>query len=128
VYFVVSNAIRIGTQEVLFRRGMVPGSSPAPAAGAVPARTDKQLPKGPKGDRERQLPKPGAEGGKGGGTGEPRPAPRKPGGARPPGGGGKTSAPRQRGGSNGRSEGAPGGSGKQKAHPRSKAKRERRAR
>ena len=25
VYFIVSSAIRIGTQEVLFRRGMVPG-------------------------------------------------------------------------------------------------------
>jgi hypothetical protein len=35
VYFIVSSAIRIGTQEVLFRRGVVPGpNSPAPGKGA----------------------------------------------------------------------------------------------
>ena len=37
VYFIVSSAIRIGTQEVLFRRGIVPGpNSPAPGAGRKP--------------------------------------------------------------------------------------------
>ena len=30
VYFIVSSAIRIGTQEVLFRRGIVPGPGPGP--------------------------------------------------------------------------------------------------
>src|SRR5450631_1185693 len=34
VYFIVSSAIRIGTQEVLFRRGIVPGpNSPPPTSG-----------------------------------------------------------------------------------------------
>ena len=34
VYFIISSAIRIGTQEVLFRRGMVPGpNAPSPAGG-----------------------------------------------------------------------------------------------
>ncbi|HUY66564.1 MAG TPA: membrane protein insertase YidC [Acidimicrobiales bacterium] len=61
VYFIVSSAIRIGTQEVLFRKGIVSG--PPVAAGA----------KGPVADRtERALPKPKAGGGstspKAGGT------------------------------------------------------------
>ncbi len=34
VYFIISSAIRIGTQEVLFRRGMVPGPG-SPAGGAA---------------------------------------------------------------------------------------------
>jgi YidC/Oxa1 family membrane protein insertase len=54
VYFVFSSAIRIGTQEVLFRRGIVAGPPPAPAAGAkaIP-------PKGPSGSKadrsEREI-------------------------------------------------------------------------
>jgi YidC/Oxa1 family membrane protein insertase len=54
VYFVFSSAIRIGTQEVLFRRGIVGGPPPAPASGskAIP-------PKGPSGSKsdrsEREI-------------------------------------------------------------------------
>jgi YidC/Oxa1 family membrane protein insertase len=51
IYFIFSSAIRIGTQEVLFRKGIV-GSAPAPGAGST---------KGPVADRsERALPKPKA--------------------------------------------------------------------
>ena len=54
VYFIVSSSIRIGTQEVLFRRGIVPGP---PQAGATKAAGAKS-PSGPKADRsEREIPK-----------------------------------------------------------------------
>ena len=52
VYFIVSSAIRILTQEILFRKGLVAGPGPAPAAGSGAK-------KGPAADRsERALPKP----------------------------------------------------------------------
>jgi YidC/Oxa1 family membrane protein insertase len=54
VYFIVSSAIRILTQEILFRKGIVGGPPPAPTPGAKPAG-----PKGPVVDRtERALPRP----------------------------------------------------------------------
>jgi len=55
IYFIFSSAIRIGTQEVLFRRGIVGGAPPVPlAAGGGSS-------KGPAADRqERALPKPKA--------------------------------------------------------------------
>ena len=60
VYFIVSSAIRILTQEILFRRGMVGGPPPAPTIEATA--TEKKGPKdakGPVADRtERALPKP----------------------------------------------------------------------
>ena len=65
VYFIVSSAIRILTQEILFRKGLVAGPPTAPTAG--PAAGAK---KGPAVDRsEKALPKPKTAGsgtGKGG--------------------------------------------------------------
>jgi YidC/Oxa1 family membrane protein insertase len=56
VYFMVSSAIRILTQEILFRRGIV-GPPPAPTIDATATETKKA--KGPAADRtERALPKP----------------------------------------------------------------------
>ena len=54
VYFIVSSGIRILTQEILFRKGLVAGPPVAPAAGrAVESK------KGPAADRnEKALPKP----------------------------------------------------------------------
>ncbi len=170
VYFIVSSAIRILTQEILFRKGLVAGPGPAPAAGSGAK-------KGPAADRsERALPKPkpaggtgtgtrkattnGTAGGKaGGGTGAKSPAkattPRKPAGSsgasangsngnkKPESSNGNGSTGRARpsngtGSGKGRS-GANGSNGTgsdadaddaplPKAHPRSKAKRERKAR
>jgi hypothetical protein len=73
VYFIVSSAIRILTQEILFRRGMV-GGPPAPPTLDVTA-TEKKKPKGPVVDRtERALPKPKPSG-SGSGTTRSKPAP-----------------------------------------------------
>ena len=56
VYFIVSSAIRIATQEVLFRKGIVAGP-PSSSGGATKAAS----PKGTAGSRtERELPKPKA--------------------------------------------------------------------
>ncbi len=63
VYFIISSAIRIATQEILFRKGMVGG--PPPTTVDVTA-TEKKKPKGPVADRtERALPKPKASSGSG---------------------------------------------------------------
>ena len=51
VYFIISSSIRIGTQEILFRRGIVPGppqpgdSKPAAAKGPKVDRTEREIPK-----------------------------------------------------------------------------------
>jgi YidC/Oxa1 family membrane protein insertase len=78
VYFIVSSAIRIATQEILFRRGMVGGPPTPPTAAAVDAiATEKKKPKGPVVDRtERALPKPkaGTSSGAGGSNGTKRKA------------------------------------------------------
>lgn len=171
VYFIVSSAIRILTQEVLFRRGIA-GVPPSPTAEAeVP---DKR-PKPPVVDRsERALPRPKGSTSTGGGNGARRPGSAKTttGGTSPSGGqarpkarpgakpgSGKTQAkpkgttpergasggrsgtngsgPSRSGqkgsrsnGSNGRTSGggATGDTPAPKAHPRSKDKRERKAR
>jgi YidC/Oxa1 family membrane protein insertase len=58
VYFIVSSGIRILTQEILFRKGIVGGPPAAPVAGAIGSG-----PKTPAVDRsERALPKPKAAG------------------------------------------------------------------
>ena len=136
VYFIVSSAIRIGTQEVLFRRGMVPG--PGAPAGGINVKAKSTPSSGGNGkartlsaakdagveSTERALPKP--KGGKGAnGTG---------------GNGNGASAkdqvqdtPESTGsasGANGSSNGSNGASagGAAKKHPRSKAKKDRKAR
>jgi YidC/Oxa1 family membrane protein insertase len=169
VYFIVSSAIRILTQEVLFRRGIVGGPPPPPTA-SPDGQVDKR-PKTPVADRtERALPKPkggaqaggarngggaagssrGSAGGRGPATGKPgakstarASTPRKPAGTAGGANGGKPAgngsgpnrtrakSPGNRSnGSNGRaSDGsAAGGAPAPKAHPRSKAKRTRKAR
>ncbi len=61
VYFIVSSAIRIVTQEILFRKGMVGGPPTAPT---VDATATEKKPKGPVVDRtERALPKAKSAGG-----------------------------------------------------------------
>jgi YidC/Oxa1 family membrane protein insertase len=61
VYFIVSSAIRILTQEILFRKGMVGGPPTAPT---VDVTATEKKPKGPVVDRtERALPKAKSSGG-----------------------------------------------------------------
>ena len=170
VYFIVSSAIRILTQEILFRRGIVGGPPTPPTLDATA--TEKKGPKGPVVDRtERALPKSKA----GAGQAAVRPARRpRPAGRRGPtgparrrptelrrrrsdvdasatvkrpastnGANGKKAPSASNGnrpgrgpakpsgnGSNGASGGAAASSGstEPKSHPRSKAKRERKAR
>jgi YidC/Oxa1 family membrane protein insertase len=165
VYFIVSSAIRILTQEILFRKGIVGG--PPPPASAASAKPSG--PKGPAADRtERALPRSkstgtsttrssspksgtGANGATGNGKSRQRPAPKRTieaqatekatppprsgtapkrpsagnanrnGSARGPA---RTSTNR----SNGSSASAEDQASKAKEHPRSKAKRERKAR
>jgi len=126
VYFIVSSAIRIGTQEVLFRKGIVPGPGGPPPSTGGRARTLSA--KGTKDDGgeavERELPK---GNGSSGGTKRPTGG-TKAGTAKGSGGGsgangagpaanGKTSA-----------NGSGSGSDAKKQHPRSKSKKERKAR
>ncbi|MDA8365477.1 MAG: YidC/Oxa1 family membrane protein insertase [Actinomycetota bacterium] len=133
VYFIVSSAIRLGTQEVLFHQGIGPG-----AAARKAAQAERKLPKG----GEAEVGPPPA-----------KPSPAKPGpkrspatGAEKPGakgagskgsGAGAREADASRNGATGRkagadggeqSEGADGTGAKPKSHPRSKSKRERRDR
>jgi hypothetical protein len=163
VYFIVSSAIRILTQEVLFRKGIV-GGPPAPPTAGSDSPAEKR-PRTPVADRtERALPKPKTTAGGGGGRngtgtgtggsrkpptsgkpvakGSPRPATsRKPAGAgsanggKPGANGAGPSRTRAKGGgnrngSNGRAaDGSAAASDPApKAHPRSKAKRTRKAR
>ena len=170
VYFIVSSAIRILTQEILFRRGMVGGPPPPPTVDVTA--TEKKGPKGPSADRtERALPKPktttkpkttGGAGAPAGGkprgssgangsrprrpttakadvdTGDATKRPSSSNGANgrkpssPTSGNGSRRGPTKPSGnkSNGASgsESASSGSSAPKEHPRSKAKRERKAR
>ena len=137
VYFIVSSAIRIGTQEVLFRKGIVPGpNAPVPTSGksrAIPA-TAKDA--GVE-SSERALPK-----AKGGGTGRSGANGKVTGGSAkggtakagsPKGSNGSAtsgngSGPSSNGTTNGSNEGTDGADAAKKQHPRSKAKKERKAR
>jgi len=121
VYFIVSSAIRIGTQEVLFRRGIVPGpGSPAASGGGKPRTLSAAKDSGVE-SNERALPKAKGSGGSGKGPAA---------GAK-----GKTqstsagngSSPSATGSSNGSDQGSDAADAAKK-HPRSKAKRERKAR
>jgi hypothetical protein len=155
VYFIFSSAIRILTQEILFRRGIVAGPPVAPAGSGVKG-GPKTPPgsgakKGPVVDRtERALPGAKSAGGSNGSNGKGRTDSAKPAPA-------KRAPVKQNGsanGSNGRKSPSPGAGEKQKSaksstngsngsdvaetegesvtqpkeHPRSKAKRERKAR
>ncbi len=73
VYFIISSSIRIGTQEVLFRRGIVPGAPQAGGTKTVPAKGPAGT-RGAKADRtEREIPKakpPSGTAAKAGGAGK----------------------------------------------------------
>jgi YidC/Oxa1 family membrane protein insertase len=138
VYFIVSSAIRIGTQEVLFRRGMVPGpNSPPPASGGK-QRTVSSSKDSATDSSERALPK--STGPKSTG---PKTAGSKTSGSKTSGTGNdaKDGAPKASGGGSGTNGATPstngnksnsndgsGSEGAAKKHPRSKAKKERKAR
>ena len=117
VYFIVSSAIRIGTQEVLFRRGIVPGpNSSAPSAGGKSRSLSASKENGVE-PPERSLPK--AKGSSGS---------TKSGG---PSNSGKVSgvngsSPSSNGSSS--EDGSGTGGEAKKQHPRSKDKKERKAR
>jgi len=116
VYFIVSSAIRIGTQEVLFRRGIVPGpgSPPAGKTRTLSAPKDSGVEV-----KERALPKPSTKGNgtAKAGTGNPKDATGSSNGT-------KASA---NGSANGSTDSS-SGDGAAKKHPRSKGKKERKAR
>jgi len=116
VYFIVSSAIRIGTQEVLFRRGIVPGPGAPTGAAAGKARTLSASKDGGVETTERAIPK-----AKGNGNG-------KVADAEPKGSSTNGSAKASGGGNDNGSSNGTNGAGAVKKHPRSKAKKERKAR
>lgn len=125
VYFIVSSAIRLGTQEVLFRRGIGPG-----AAARKQAQVERKLPKGGDAEASGSQTKPAKGPGRAAGDGNAKGAgddrseqdPGRNGAARQTGKGGT-------GGAKGKASGGTDGTDdKPKPHPRSKAKRERRDR
>jgi YidC/Oxa1 family membrane protein insertase len=129
VYFIVSSAIRILTQEILFRKGLVAGPPAAPVVGAGGANGGGTK-KGPAVDRtERALPKPKTAGGgsaKAAGTAGPaaKAAGRT---AKAAGGSVKANADLEAtggddkaGGSNGSKGGAAGSRGTSRTRPRAK--------
>ncbi len=142
VYFIISSAIRIGTQEVLFRKGIVAGP-PSPAAGKAgeragpkPAsadRTEKELPK-PKGPTRAPQAGGGANGSAEGSRGNGAKTNGRAGGGRPQRSGSGGSQRSGSGGSGNGRKGPTAGDGandeaaKPKEHPRSKSKRTRKAR
>jgi hypothetical protein len=118
VYFIVSSAIRIGTQEVLFRKGIVAGpNSPAPSGSgksrSIAAAKDNGIE-----STEKALPKP--KSGSDGKSGTPKAT------------GSKASTNGKASSSNGSTadsdSGSDAGDAAKKQHPRSKAKKERKAR
>ncbi len=129
VYFIVSSAIRILTQEILFRRGIVPGpGAPPPAAGSKKSGVDKV---------ERAVPGSAGKGGgkdRGGGAtggskaaGQPTGADESEAAATGPTGADRNGA--SPGSVNGKGAAdANGSDGRKSPHPRAKGKRERKAR
>jgi len=117
VYFIVSSAIRIGTQEVLFRRGIVPGpNSPTPAANGKSRSLTASKETGVE-SSERSLPK-----AKGSSSGAKSDGPTNSGN-----GSEAKSSSRSSNGNTSKDGSGTGGEAK-KQHPRSKAKKERKAR
>jgi hypothetical protein len=144
VYFIISSAIRIGTQEVLFRKGMVPGpNAPVPSSGKSRAIAATAKDAGVD-TSERSLPKAkGGSAGKTSGTNGKAGTNGKPAGGTAKSGGAKTgstkasngsspsgngSGPSSNGSSNGSDAGSDDVDAAKKQHPRSKAKKERKAR
>ena len=130
VYFIVSSAIRIGTQEVLFRKGMM--AIPAPSGGTkIPSadRTEKALPK-PKTPGRPAEPRAGGNGSSAAPDEQPRTNGAK---ANGPGTGRRPQRSGPASSSNGRKRTGAGSNAndaaaKSKEHPRSKSKRARKAR
>src|SRR5450631_2822742 len=123
VYFIVSSAIRIGTQEVLFRRGMVPGpNSPPPASGGKQRTLSSSKDSGTE-SSGRALPKATGPKTTGTGSGTKGSTPKASGG-----GSGTNGAAPSANGNNAKSNDGSGSEGAAKKHPRSKAKKERKAR
>jgi YidC/Oxa1 family membrane protein insertase len=147
VYFIISSGIRILTQEILFRKGIVAGpqapvagSAGGPKKGPVVDRTERALPKSKsagsgaaKATGAKKATGTGTNGkeasnGKAGSNGaQKRPAPVK--GTSTNGAQSKQNSPkRSTSGSNGSNGAAADDTDPAKDHPRSKAKRERKAR
>ncbi len=115
VYFIVSSAIRIGTQEVLFRKGIVPGpGSPAGGPGGKPRTLSAANDAGVE-TTERALPKAKGNGKGSGATGKSS------------SGSGNGSKPSTNGSADDAGADSDGAAAAKK-HPRSKAKKERKAR
>jgi YidC/Oxa1 family membrane protein insertase len=125
VYFIVSSAIRIGTQEVLFRRGIVPGpNTPAAGSSGKPRTLSSAKDSGVE-TSERALPK--AKGTNSNGNGKKSGATAS--GAKSTGGSastGKSSSTSSNG--NGSNSNGSQSEDAAKKHPRSKDKKERKAR
>jgi YidC/Oxa1 family membrane protein insertase len=117
VYFIVSSAIRIGTQEVLFRRGIVPGPNSSPTSGSDKSRSLAASKEVGVETSERSLPK--AKRSTGGAKGNPATNSRNGSGA---------SGSDQSANGNASGNGAGIGGEAKKQHPRAKAKKERKAR
>jgi YidC/Oxa1 family membrane protein insertase len=124
VYFIVSSAIRIGTQEVLFRRGIVPGPGAPVGASGGKSRTLSAAKDAGVETTERALPKAKDSGSSPkGSNGSSKGAATAKGGATS-GNGSKAST---NGSDNGSTDDQETGDAAKK-HPRSKAKKERKAR
>jgi YidC/Oxa1 family membrane protein insertase len=108
IYMIVSSAIRVLTQDLIFRYGLVPSPGGRQVGGGKPP---------------QQRPEPGD-----GGPGRPPAGGPRGGGAGGTGGGAAPRAPGSRRGRMNGSAGSTNGSTAPKAHPRSKSKRERKAR
>ena len=119
VYFIVSSAIRIGTQEVLFRRGIVPGPGTPPATAGGKPRTLSATKDAGVETTERSLPK-----SKGNGNSNGKSSAGTTKGSATSGNGSK---PSSNGSANGSDDDAAAEAAAKK-HPRSKAKKERKAR
>jgi YidC/Oxa1 family membrane protein insertase len=109
IYMIVSSAVRVLTQDLIFRYGLVPSPGSREVGGGKPP---------------RQKPTPDDGGPKPVPAGGPKGGPKGTGGAAPP----RAGPSQRRGRFNGSGSGNTNGSTVPKQHPRSKSKRERKAR
>lgn len=129
IYMIVSSAIRVLTQDLIFRYGLVQSPGGRQVSGGKPA--VEKVTGGDGGGRPALLggPKGGTAGGqRGGAPGGPKDGAPSAGGTRPAPGNRRPTKGRGSGGLNGAAGGTTNGSTPPKAHPRSKSKRERKAR